>query len=123
MKKVFDLLAILSGVIGLGWLLLQMGDLTAENAVIQGARAMMVMASVVVPFVVARAMEKFSLSLPLPRIMPPRTRPTTPAAKASKPTTYFDYFFQPGSADDWRSTHVAALQNRRNSDDVRGVEM
>ncbi len=119
MKKLLDLAAIVSGVIGMGSLLVNWGTLTPENATMQGARAIIVLALVLVPYFVARAVEKSSFSMPVPRILPVRARHPQHATQ----TSYFDYLFQPGSADDWSSTRIANMPSRRNANNARGVEM
>ena len=105
MKTIFDMLAIFSGIIGLGSIAFDASTLTPENAAMQSARAIIVIAFVLVPFLIARAIEKAEIKMPTIRLMPARERQIVRQNKpAAMQTTYFDYFFQADASNDWANS-------------------
>ena len=105
MRSFFDLFAIVSGVLGLIALVVHGTPLTPENVPLQATRALMVLTFVLVPFCLARALEKFDISAPLAWLRnqraATRTIPLPPNAQPEPETLFFDYFFLPNSAQEW----------------------
>ena len=106
MKRIFDIMAIVSGVLGLGSMVFNGAPLTPENASVQMARALLVLTFVVVPYVLARAVEKVTLDHANKNSQNVRPLPyhsVRPFEQQTSPTPFFDYFFQAGSAQDWQT--------------------
>ena len=123
MKTIFDMLAIVSGMIGLGGLVFQGMPLTPENASLQSARAIVVVAFVVIPYFIARAIEKMEISTKNKRnagfFLP---RSTNKAEQIPLDTLFFDYFFKPVTSPDWQPPTAMDKPDRTSSDDLRGEE-
>ena len=106
MTRLFDLLAIMSGLLGLTAMVWHGTPLTPENASMQATRAIIVLTFVVVPFCIARAYEKVNVAAPLTRLrnrQKARRHTQVQQIPAAPDTLFFDYFFQPGSAQDWEA--------------------
>lgn len=120
MKGLLDLVALLGGIFGLGGMLFNGTPLTAETATLYIARAMIVMAFVVVPFYMARAIEKVHAEAGTNKpdsSTHPDLRSSRKGQTAETPTPFFDYFFLPGSAREWKNTsrNTFVLRNTLNS--------
>ena len=113
MKGIFDLLAVVFGSVGLAAMALGGAPLTAENAMLQAARALIVIAFVMVPFCMGRALEQLDLTALANLVKQLRqwglTYKRQPQAQESA-TLFFDYFFQPGSAQEWESANPMTMR-------------
>jgi hypothetical protein len=122
MKGLLDLVAILSGVFGLAGLMFAGAPLTPESAPLYTARAAMVIAFVVIPFFMARAIEKLHVPTRMSDLLPilvgkqRRVREIQLLEANEAETTYFDYFFQPGSAQEWMTTSRNSPTMRNTTD-------
>ena len=116
MKRILDMMAIVSGVLGLVGIAVNGAPLTPENASVQMARALLVLTFVVVPYVVARTMEKVTPDHANKNSQNVRTLPyhsVRPFEQETSPTPFFDYFFQAGSAQNWRAPTTVDAPVRR----------
>lgn len=110
MKGLLDLVAILSGVFGLAAMIFGGPSLTPETASLYTARAAIVVAFVIIPFFMARAIEKLHAQPEVTEFLPVPMRKPRPAQEmqqlesSQSETSYFDYFFQPGSGQEWQTT-------------------
>lgn len=123
MKSLFDLFAIASGLIGLGGLVFHGAPLTPENASMQGARAIIVVAFVVIPYFMARAVEKFDLKVQNKQTASFFKRPVVnKAEQVPLDTLFFDYFFKPVTSPDWQSPTMIDRPKRELPDDSHNDE-
>jgi len=99
MRRVFDVLAVVNGTFGLGYIFFSSASITPYNADIQSATVMVVLACVIVPFFVARSLEQLDFQISVPNIMPARTRQPQELSLDSPQTSYFDYLFNVDPAD------------------------
>ena len=119
MKGIFDLLAVVFGAVGLAAMALGGAPLTAENAMLQAARALIVIAFVVVPFCMGRALEQFDLTGPANLVKQLRRLGLSfkRQPQAQEPATlFFDYFFQPDSAQEWESAKSMTMREKEVGD-------
>jgi hypothetical protein len=120
MKGLLDLVAILSGVFGLAALMFSSTTMTPESAPLYTARTVIVIAFVVIPFFMARAIEKFHAQPAVNDFPPMQARKQRNLKELQQlesqqgEMSYFDYFFQPGSGQEWASTS-------RNTSSMRNV--
>ncbi|MCB0190018.1 MAG: hypothetical protein KDE31_37360 [Caldilineaceae bacterium] len=120
MKTIFDVLAILSGIVGLGNIAFHASTLTPENASMQSARILTVIAFVLVPYLVARAIEKADIKMPSIRLMPARERQVVLQNKpAPAQTPYFDYLFQVDKSGEWATSVAAQMPATKTVGDSR----
>jgi hypothetical protein len=105
MVEILYILAITSGLLGLGGLMLMGTPLSAESAPLLTARAVIAMAFVVIPYFTARAVESMGKHSQVDssekhrEFSPRRTLNIRPIESAE---SFFDYFFMPGSTQDWQ---------------------
>lgn len=123
MKSLFDMLAIVSGLIGLGGLVFHGVALTPENASLQSARAIMVVAFVVIPYFMARALEKVDIKVKSKHNSGFfKHRATNKAEQVPLDTLFFDYFFKPVTSPDWQAPTIMDKPNKKSPDDLRSEE-
>ena len=116
MKRILDMMAIVSGIVGLVGIAVNGAPLTPENASVQMARALLVLTFVVVPYVLARAMEKVMpghAHTNSQNVRPLPHHSVRPFEQETSPTPFFDYFFQAGSAQDWQAPTTVDARIRR----------
>jgi hypothetical protein len=98
-------MAIISGIIGLGGIALAEAPSTAENASLMIAKVAIIMAYVLIPCFIARALEYVTARPQTKLLKPPlkleHHRFFEPQASQTE-ESYFDYFFLPDSAHDWQ---------------------
>jgi hypothetical protein len=116
MKRVFDMVAIASGMLGLAAIVVNSAPLTAENASVHVARALIVMTFVVVPYLIARTLEKVDFETLKNRLLhfwSKYRKQSSGTQDASAPTPFFDYFFQPDSGQEWQSAPLTSMPARK----------
>jgi hypothetical protein len=121
MKDPFYFVTIVAGVMGLAAILVGGAPLMPENASLQTARAVTVIALVVIPYCMARAIEKVAPKVParwMPRLRPIKWGRGRKRQPVRSETLFFDYFFLPGSARDWNvaSENLLKMKDSPESD-------
>jgi hypothetical protein len=121
MKDPFYFVTVVAGVMGLAAILVGGAPLTPENASLQTARAVIVIALVVIPYCMAGAIEKVAPKVParwLPHLRPIKWGRRRKRQPVQTETLFFDYFFLPDSARDWNiaSENLVKMKDSPESD-------